>query len=55
LQELQETRLKEFTTASQQLADIKNHIYSDLTFSIFEQTYPLINFNRFFSETDYGN
>jgi uncharacterized membrane protein YfbV (UPF0208 family) len=55
LQEFQSERNKEFNNAQLQLFDLKNHIYPDLTFQIFEQTYPLISFARYFSESDYLN
>jgi hypothetical protein len=55
LNDLQNERDHEFSVAQSQLADLKSHICNYLTYSIFEQTYPLIQFARYFSEADYLN
>jgi hypothetical protein len=55
LNELQSERNNNFQTARNQLANLLSHICNDLTYTIFEQTYPLIQFTRYFSEADYFN
>ncbi|MDR1235183.1 MAG: hypothetical protein LBJ97_03845 [Mycoplasmataceae bacterium] len=55
LDQLQSERTKEFNVSQDQLKDLKSHIYYSLTQQIFEKTYPLISFAKYFSEADYLN
>lgn len=51
----QTERSKQYEIALNQLANFKTHFYAYLTISIFEKTYPLIKFDKYFSEDDYKN